>query len=467
MEINKSIKIFNTLTKKQELFVPMHNNEVRMYVCGPTVYNYFHIGNARSFIVFDTFRNFLKYSGYKVKFVQNITDIDDKIINKAKEENTTCEDVAEKYTTAFFEDLKKLNIDMADLYPKATEEIPAMIAIIEKLYKEGVAYKTENGIYFDVTKFEEYGKLSHKNMDELQSGIRVEVDEKKKNPLDFALWKFSKPGEPEWDSPWGKGRPGWHIECSAMSSKNLGDTFDIHGGGIDLIFPHHENEIAQYEAANKKQFVRYWMHNGFMNISGEKMSKSHGNIVLARDIVNMYPAEILRAYILATHYRAPMDFSEENLESAKAGYREIYYTFQRLRQLPGEEKNSQCDLKKEKQVYDFKLQFMEALNDDFNTPKAIGVIYTMLNAIKADVNKNDIEKCKYWSSLLFEMCAVLKIKPEIPEINDDIKKQVEIINDLRKEKKYKESDELRKELSDKGFILEFARDKTFIIRELK
>lgn len=467
MEINKSIKIYNTLTKKKELFVPLHNNEVRMYVCGPTVYNYFHIGNARSFIVFDTFRNFLKYSGYKVKFVQNITDIDDKIINKAKEENTTCKDVAEKYTTAFFEDLKKLNIDMADLYPKATEEIPAMIAIIEKLYKDGVAYKIENGIYFDVTKFKEYGKLSHKNMDELQSGIRVEVDEKKKNPLDFALWKFSKPGEPEWDSPWGKGRPGWHIECSAMSTKYLGDTFDIHGGGIDLIFPHHENEIAQYEAANKKQFVRYWMHNGFMNIKGEKMSKSIGNIILARDIVNIYSAEILRLFILATHYRAPMDFSEENIKSAKAGYREIYYTFQRLRQLQGEEKISQYDLKKEKQVYDFKLQFIKALNDDFNTPKAIGVIYTMLNAIKADVNKNDVEKCKYWSSLLFEMCDVLKIRPKIPEINDDIKKQVVIINDLRKEKKYKESDELRKKLLDKGFILEFTRDKTFIIKELK
>lgn len=464
--INKPIKIFNTLTKRQEMFKPINGNEVRMYVCGPTVYNYFHIGNARSFIVFDTFRNFLKYSGYKVKFIQNITDIDDKIINKAKEEKTTVKDIAEKYTTAFFEDIKKFNIDMADLYPKATEEIPAMIAIIEELYKKGIAYKTENGVYFDVTKFEGYGKLSHKNIDELQAGTRIEVDEKKKNPLDFVLWKFSKQGEPEWDSPWGKGRPGWHIECSAMSSKYLGGTFDIHGGGIDLIFPHHENEIAQSEASSGKQLAKYWMHNGFMNISGEKMSKSIGNIVLARDIINHYPAEILRIFMLSTHYRAPMDFSYDNIESAKAGYSEIYYTFQRLGQILQNKKDTECNLEMDKQANDFMLSFIDALNDDFNTPKAIGVIYSSLNNIKSDVNTNNPEKCKLWYKLLSEMCNILKIMPEIPETGDVIHEQVKKINELRKEKKYKESDELRKQLSDKGFILEFTKNKTFIIKKL-
>ncbi|MCX8093877.1 MAG: cysteine--tRNA ligase [Candidatus Goldbacteria bacterium] len=467
MEINKNIKIYNTLTRKVELFVPIKNNEVRMYVCGPTVYNYFHIGNARAFIIFDTFRNFLKYSGYKVTYVQNVTDIDDKIINKAKEENTTWDNISKKYTEAFFEDIKKLNIEPADIIPKATEEISEMIHIIEELYNKDIAYKTENGIYFDVTKFKEYGKLSHKNIDELQSGIRVEVDEKKKNPLDFALWKFSKPDEPSWVSPWGAGRPGWHIECSAMSSKYLGDTFDIHAGGIDLIFPHHENEIAQYEAAKQKQFVKYWMHNGFMNIKGEKMSKSIGNIILARDIVEEYPAEILRFFILSTHYRAPMDFSKENLESSKAGYREIYYTFQRLYQLLDGKEEKEKDLKTDKQIYDFKQQFIDALNDDFNTPKAIGIIFSVLSAIKTDVNKNNIERCKFWQNLLYEMCSVLKIKPIIPDIKKEVKEKVDIINNLRKEKKYNESDVLRKRLLDDGYILEFTKERTFIIKEMK
>ncbi len=465
--INKNIKIFNTLTKKTEIFEPLNNDEVKMYVCGPTVYNFFHIGNARSFIVFDTFRNFLKYSGYKVTFVQNITDIDDKIINKAKEESTSWYNIAEKYTGAFLEDIKKLNMDEADICPRATQEISQMINIIQKLYEKGIAYVTENGVYFDVSKFKEYGKLSHKNIDELQAGIRVEKDEKKKNPLDFALWKFSKPGEPQWDSPWGKGRPGWHIECSAMSSKYLGETFDIHGGGIDLVFPHHENEIAQAESATGKLFARYWMHNGFMNISGEKMSKSLGNVILARDVVEQYSAEVIRIFMLSTHYRAPMDFSHENIEAAKAGYKEIYYTFQRLFRLLVDKEIVKCDLEKDKQVYEFKNLFVDALNDDFNTPKAIGVIYSVINNIKTDVNKHNLEKCRCWYALLTEMCSVLKIKPEIPEIKEDIKNQVDIINKLRKEKRYQESDEIRKKLLEMGYILEFTKDATFVIKELK
>jgi len=465
--INTEIKIYNTLTRKTELFVPLKDNEVRMYVCGPTVYNYFHIGNARSFIVFDTFRNFLKYSGYKVTFVQNITDIDDKIINKANEENTTWDMISKKYTEAFFEDIKKLKIDLADICPKATEEIPAMIEIIDKLYKHGIAYITDNGVYFDVTQFTEYGKLSHKNLDELQSGIRVDVDEKKKNPLDFALWKFSKPGEPQWDSPWGKGRPGWHIECSAMSSKYLGGTFDIHGGGIDLIFPHHENEIAQYEAAGKKQFVRYWMHNGFMNIKGEKMSKSIGNIILARDIIKEYPVEVLRFFILSTHYRAPMDFSKENIDAAKSAYREIFYTFQRLSQLLENKNLNECDINQNTDINNFKIEFINALNDDFNTPKAMGVIFSALNKIKIDINKNMEKNFMYWYKLLDYMTAVLKIKPEIISIDEHTKKMVDAINSLRKDKKYKEADEIRNKLLNEGIILEFTKDKTFIISDLK
>jgi len=311
------VKIFNTLTGRLEEFKPVNPGEVRMYVCGPTVYNYFHVGNARPFVVFDAFRNYLKYRGYKVTFVQNITDIDDKIINKAKEEDTTWDKISEKYTRAYLEDTGKLKIENPDIAPKATEEIPKMLEIIEKLVDKGSAYVSDNGVYFSVQKFKNYGRLSHKNISELQEGARVEVDSKKASPLDFALWKLSKPGEPSWDSPWGPGRPGWHIECSAMSSNYLGDTFDIHGGGIDLVFPHHENEIAQSESYSGKTFVNYWMHNGYMNISGEKMSKSTGNTVLAREILEKYPAEVIRMFILSAHYRSPLDFTYENIDKIK------------------------------------------------------------------------------------------------------------------------------------------------------
>ena len=458
------MKIYNTMSGQTEDFKEIKKGQVRMYVCGPTVYNYFHIGNARPFIVFDTFRNFLKYKGYNVVFVQNVTDIDDKIINKANEEKTTWDKIAAKYTAAYLEDIEKLKIERPDISPKATEEIEKMIELINKLIDNGYAYVAENGVYFSVEKFNDYGRLSHKNIDQLQEGARVEVDEKKEKPLDFALWKFSKPGEPSWKSPWGDGRPGWHIECSSMSSKYLGDTFDIHGGGIDLVFPHHENELAQSEAASGKPFVNYWMHNGYMNIKGEKMSKSVGNIVLAREVLEKYPAEVIRMFILSAHYRSPLDFTYENVDTIKSGYREIYYTLQRLAQVEKAE-----GAKTEGSSY--VKSFNEALDDDFNTPKAIAVIYDLLNVAKNTMNRPADEESKITFALLEknlqEMCGVLKIMPGIEEVNAEIKGLVKKREELRKNKNYKEADDVKKEIGDKGYVLEDTRSGTFVIKELK
>ena len=378
------LKIYNTMSQSIEEFKPLHAGEVNMYVCGPTVYNYFHIGNARVFLVFDTIRKYLEYSGYKVKFAQNVTDIDDKIIKKAASEGVLWSAIAEKYTTAYLEDLAKLNVTPADINPKATEEIPAMLALIQNLMDKGIAYVSKNGVYYDVTKFEGYGKLSHQKMDELVEGARVEVDEEKKNPLDFALWKFSKPGEPSWEAPWGAGRPGWHIECSAMSGKHLGATFDIHGGGADLVFPHHENERAQSEAANGVTFVNYWMHVGYLNIRGEKMSKSKGNFAFIRDILNDYmqdkenTANVIRLFILSAHYRGPLDFSNDNMDSVRNGYREIYYTAQRLAQVKAKPAASFVGR-------DFIKEFKEAMDEDFNTSKAIACVYDCAAAAKTEL----------------------------------------------------------------------------------
>ena len=313
------LSIYNTLTRKKEEFVPINPHEVKMYVCGPTVYDYFHIGNARSFIMADILRRYLEYKGYNVKYIMNLTDIDDRIIKKSIEEKIDAKLVAEKYTKAFFEDIEKLKVRRADVYPKATEHVHEIVNFIEQLEQNGFAYNVDGNVFYDVSKFKEYGKLSGKKLDELESGARVDVNEEKKNPLDFALWKKAKEGEPFWESPWGNGRPGWHIECSAMSCKHLGETFDIHAGGNDLIFPHHENEIAQSEAANRKKFVNYWIHFGFLNINNEKMSKSLGNFFTARDVLKLYSAESIRLLFGQTHYRGPLEFSDELLDSAKKG----------------------------------------------------------------------------------------------------------------------------------------------------
>ena len=304
------MKLYNTLTRKKEEFKPLDEKEVRMYSCGPTVYNYFHIGNARPFIIFDTLRRYLEYRGYNVKFVQNFTDIDDKMIKRAQEENITVKELADKFIQEYFVDAKGLGIKEATVHPRATENIDAIIDIISRLEKNGFAYSVDGDVYFSTRKFKEYGKLSHQSLEDLELGSRIEVDERKEDPMDFVLWKAQKPGEPAWDSPWGMGRPGWHIECSAMANRYLGDTIDIHSGGQDLIFPHHENEIAQSEAANGKPFARYWLHNGFINVNGEKMAKSRGNFFTVRDIAKEFDYEVIRFFMLSAHYRSPINFSD-------------------------------------------------------------------------------------------------------------------------------------------------------------
>lgn len=457
--------IYNTQTRKKEEFKPVKDGYVTMYVCGPTVYNYFHIGNARPFIVFDTFRNYLKYKGYKVKFVQNITDIDDKIIIKAKEENVSFEEIAKKYTEAYFEDIKKLKIEIADKNPKATEEIKEMIELIKILMEKGFAYIIDDGVYFNVDKFSDYGNLSNKNLEELKEGARVEVNSQKKNPLDFALWKFSKEGEPAWESPWGMGRPGWHIECSVMSKKYCeAETIDIHGGGIDLVFPHHENEKAQSEAALGKKFVNYWMHNGYMNIKGEKMSKSLGNIILARDVLKKYSPEVIRLFILSAHYRSPLDFTWENIEKIKQGYREIYNTLQILNQLEITKKN--LNFKKSEYINNF----LMALDDDFNTPEAIAVIFNLVRRakeyLKKELKEEDILDLKIIEENMKEMCGIFKIMPEIEKIDEKIIELVKQRDKLRKEKKYDEADKIKNEIINFGYELEDAKTKTFILKKM-
>ncbi|MGD0566338.1 MAG: cysteine--tRNA ligase [Candidatus Goldiibacteriota bacterium] len=460
------MKLYNTLTQKMEEFVPVTPGEVKIYACGPTVYNYFHIGNSRVFVLFDTFRNYLKYRGYKVTFVQNITDIDDKIINKANLENTLWSDISKKYTDAYLEDIAKLNIDPPDISPRATQEIPRMLEIIKTLVDKGAAYVSKNGVYFSVEKFTPYGELSHQDMEQLVEGARVEVDDEKKNGLDFALWKFSKPGEPSWESPWGEGRPGWHIECSAMSSKYLSDTFDIHGGGADLIFPHHENERAQSEAANGVKFVNYWMHVGYMNIDGIKMSKSKGNFVFVRDILKDYPAEVIRMFILSAQYRGPIDFSRDNIEAVKTGYKEIYYTLQRLSQIKGEKPSSKSP---------YIEAFKAALDEDFNTAKASALLYDAVNDAKNLILGKKLEKysgdnlsdLKVLESDIREMAGVLKLLPVIPAPEASALELVEKIAALRQAKEYEKADALKKEAAAQGLLLEFTKCGTFIIKELK
>jgi cysteinyl-tRNA synthetase len=386
------IRIFNTLSGKKEEFVPLQPGKVTMYACGVTVYDYSHLGHARGAVAFDLIQRYFRRKGFDVKYVRNFTDVDDKIINRAKEEAVTPAEVAQKYIDAYQEDMKRLGVGHADIEPKATEHIEEMIAVIDGLVKKGHAYVVEGDVYFRVASFKEYGKLSKRNLEDLKAGARVEVDERKHDPLDFALWKASKPGEPAWSSPWGPGRPGWHIECSAMSFKHLGETFDIHAGGKDLIFPHHENEIAQSEAFSGKKFVNYWIHNGFVNINQEKMSKSLGNFFTIRDILDQYDAEVVRLFLLSTHYRSPIDFSDANLKDARAGL-DRFYTMKEgiLKMLSGkkpstaqpEEVIEGADRPLYEKIKGLPAAFEEAMDDDFNTAFAIGLMYDLVR----DVNK--------------------------------------------------------------------------------
>ena len=451
------MKLYNTLTKRKEEFVPLKPGEVTMYSCGPTVYNYFHIGNARPFIVFDVLRRFLEYRGYKVTFVQNFTDIDDKMIRRANEEGKTVAEIAEKYIAEYYVDARGLGIKDPTIAPRATENIDAIIEMIKILIDKGYAYVVDGDVYFKTSRFEEYGKLSGHKLEDLELGARIEVDERKENAMDFALWKAQKPGEPAWDSPWGKGRPGWHIECSAMACRYLGETIDIHSGGQDLIFPHHENEIAQSEACNGKPFARYWLHNGFININNEKMSKSKGNFFTVRDIVKHYDYEVIRFFLLSAHYRSPINFSDALLEQAKNALNRLYECRSNLKFfLEKAEKDTF-----EEEIYGdldvYREKFIEAMEDDLNTADAMAAIFELVREINtritADAGKKTIARAL---DLLNELTGVLGLlrKEEEEELDENIKALIEERQKARAEKNYKRADEIRDQLRAMGVELQ-------------
>jgi cysteinyl-tRNA synthetase len=380
------MKLYNTLTRAKENFIPQNPGEARIYSCGPTVYNYFHIGNARPFIIFDVLRRFLEYSGFTVKFVQNFTDIDDRMIKKANEEGKTVCQIADKYIEEYYKDARGLGIADATVAPRATENIDAIISMVESLVDKGYAYTVDGDVYYDTAKFEGYGKLSGHNPEDLEAGARINVDERKRNAMDFALWKAQKPGEPAWDSPWGKGRPGWHIECSAMANRFLGDTIDIHSGGQDLIFPHHENEIAQSEAANGKLFAAYWLHNGFININNEKMSKSKGNFFTVRDIIEHYDYEVIRFFMLSAHYRSPVNFNDTLLEQAKNGLNRIYECRDNLIFLLSNTSKEDLDESMIDTLRVYRRKFRDAMEDDLNTADALAAVFELVREINTSVN---------------------------------------------------------------------------------
>jgi cysteinyl-tRNA synthetase len=454
------IQVYNDLNRKKEAFVPLSGNKVGMYVCGPTVYDFFHIGNARAFTMFDIIRRYLEYRGYDVTYVQNFTDIDDKMINRARDLGITVKELAERYIDEYFQDADALGVRRADHHPKATEHIPEIIDIVVKLQEKGFAYEVDGDVYFDAKRFEEYGKLSHQDLGELESGSRVDVDERKINPIDFALWKKQKPGEPAWDSPWGQGRPGWHIECSAMAAKYLGETIDIHAGGADLVFPHHENEIAQSEAANEKPFARYWLHNGYLNIDGEKMSKSLGNFFTVRDIRKVYDPEVVRFFLMSAHYRNPLNFSEEQLASAKIALERLYTTLANLEYAKtsagGDEKPGDGVMTAKIDAY--RQQFIDAMDDDFNTADATAVMFmfarevnTQLSAgLSVPVMEKTMEQLKEWGQIL----GLLQRKSEASVLDDAVEDLIKQRDAARKGKNWAEADRIRAQLSEMGITIE-------------
>ena len=460
------MKLYNTLTRKKEEFVPINEGEVNMYVCGPTVYNFFHIGNARPFIIFDTLRRYLEYKGYKVNYVQNFTDIDDKIINKAKEEHTTSKAVADKYIKEYFTDAKGLGIKEATVHPRVSECISDIIDLISDLEKNGYAYNVDGNVYYRVSKFEDYGKLSKKPIDELVSGARVEVNDEKESPLDFALWKKQKEdSEIAFDSPWGKGRPGWHIECSAMSRKYLGSTIDIHGGGEDLIFPHHENEIAQSEGANGKDFVHYFVHNGYININNEKMSKSKGNFFMVRDIAKDFDLEVVRLFMLSAHYKTPVNFSFDILKQTESGLNRLYNTKENLLFLLDKVKDE--ELKEDEKEFisalpKYREEFKAAMEDDINTANAVSTIYELSKDINSNVNENSSrEMIKKSYDMYMELNGVLGLLTKEKEdeiLEDEILELIEKRQDARKNKDFALADKIRDDLLDKGIVLKDTRE---------
>lgn len=457
------MKVFSSLTRTKEELVPITPGEVKIYACGPTVYNYFHIGNARPFVVFDVLRRYLEFRGYKVTFVQNFTDVDDKMIKRANEEGITIGELADRFIKAYFEDAKKLGIRPATVHPRATEHIPQIISIIERLMDKGLAYQAGGDVYYDTKKFPAYGKLNGQAMDDLKSGARIEVGDVKKNPMDFALWKAAKPGEPSWDSPWGKGRPGWHIECSAMSMTYLGETFDIHAGGRDLLFPHHENEIAQSEGATGKPYVHYFMHNGFINIDNKKMSKSEGNFFTVRDIEKLYDLEAVRLFILTTQYRSPINFSRESIEQASAALQRLYTAYNQLvylsenaedRELNEDEKAFTARLREHESAFD------AAMDDDLNTADALGTIFELVRDSNTALNENSARlAAKEALKTLLSLCDVLgllmKRENGLPE---NVAALAEERAEARKNKDWKKSDELRDAIKALGYVVEDGRE---------
>lgn len=459
------IVIYNSLSRKKEELIPLKTQEIKMYVCGPTVYDQAHIGHARSAYIFDVIRRYLTYKGYTVKFVRNVTDVDDKIINKAKEEfpgedlNSSFKKVADKYLLAYHEALRNLGIGESGIVePKASEYIPKMIKFIHGLIDKGAAYASGGDVYFDITKANNYGKLSNQSLEKMESGVRVAAHENKHNSLDFALWKSAKENEPSWDSPWGKGRPGWHIECSVMSSDILGDEFDIHGGGIDLIFPHHENEIAQSEAVGEK-FARYWIHHGLLTINGQKMAKSLGNFITVKDFIDQYKnADLLKLLFLSTHYSHPVDYTEDKIQEAKQALERIMILWDKLGKTLAKKPAGEIP----RDIEDIKDKFIKSMDDDFNTPQALAAIFDLVNI--ANKNINDSSFSYHAAIILKELLSLFGLNLEKKNNSENLQTAVTALieqrNAARRKKDFKRSDEIRRELESKGIILEDTKDST-------
>lgn len=451
------MRIFNTMTRQKEEFIPNNPDEVKIYACGPTVYNYIHIGNARPLCVFDVLRRYLEYRGYNVKFVQNFTDVDDKIIKRANEEGITFEEVSKKYIEEFWTDANGLNFKKASVHPKATENIDEIINIIKTLEEKGYAYAVDGDVYFRTLKFKEYGKLSHQPIEDLQSGARIAIGEKKENPLDFALWKAAKEGEPYWDSPWGKGRPGWHIECSAMNKRFLGDTIDIHCGGQDLIFPHHENEIAQSECANGCTFSKYWMHNGYINVDNVKMSKSLGNFKTVREIANVYGYEVIRYFLISSHYRSPINYSLEIIEQCKSALERLYTCRESLDFALKNAKDIPDDEELIKKLNSHREQFITAMDDDLNTADGVAAVFELVKDINTSILDKEVSKnvCQTAAAVFDELCDVLGIlyNRKNNDVDSDIEALIEERQQARSNKDWATADRIRDELKAKGIIL--------------